>query len=182
MSVLLRPLSSIDPPGVEALLDAAFGPTRRARTAYRIRAGAEAIGHISWAATNADGAFIGSLQCWPVALTDPGGIAHPLTLVGPVAVDPAYQGQGVGRAMMTRLMEAANAGVGDTAAMVLIGDPDYYGRLFGFSAAPTSGWSVPGPVEAHRLLAWLRTPDVLPRQGALGPRPSALLAPAAFPA
>ena len=37
-------------------------------------------------------------------------------------------------------------------AIVLIGDPESYGR-FGFSAEATADWTVPGPVERHRLLA-----------------------------
>ena len=39
MSVMITPLSHADPAAVEALLDAAFGPDRHKRTAYRIREG-----------------------------------------------------------------------------------------------------------------------------------------------
>jgi len=52
--------------------------------------------------------------------------------------------------------------------LVMIGDPEYYGRFFGFSAEATGAWSVPGPVERHRLLARFDGP--LPTHGALGPR------------
>jgi predicted N-acetyltransferase YhbS len=38
----------------------------------------------------------------------------------------------------------------------MIGDPEYYGRFFGFSAAITGGWVLPGPVERHRLLARIK--------------------------
>jgi predicted N-acetyltransferase YhbS len=34
----------------------------------------------------------------------------------------------------------------------MVGDAEYYGR-FGFSADSTGGWILPGPWEAHRLLA-----------------------------
>ena len=31
--------------------------------------------------------------------------------------------------------------------MMLVGDPEYYGRFWGFSADATAGWRLPGPVE-----------------------------------
>ena len=103
--------------------------------------------------------LVGSLQSWLVRLG-----TTPLTLVGPVAVDPHVQRGGIGRRLMIALIEAA----GDT-PMMMIGDPEYYGRFFGFTADATGGWDVPGPVERHRLLA--RNTDGLPTSGALGPRP-----------
>ena len=42
---------------------------------------------------------------------------------------------------------------GQALPQVLIGDEDYYGRFFGFSATPTQRWHCPGPFERHRLLA-----------------------------
>jgi predicted N-acetyltransferase YhbS len=53
---------------------------------------------------------------------------------------------------------------------VLIGDPSYYERFFGFSAAHTGGWETPGPVERHRLLARLAGGRLVGRSGLLGPR------------
>ena len=55
---------------------------------------------------------------------------------------------------------------------MLIGDPEYYGRFFGFSAEATAGWRLPGPVEARRLLA--RGPGVPAGTGAIGPRVTAV--------
>lgn len=157
MTIHLAPLSKARPGDVEALLDAAFGTDRHSRTAYRIRAGMPVIDALSFAAF-AGNDLVGSIQCWPVAV---GGA--PIVLVGPVAVAPDRQRAGIGRMLMTRLIETAP----DT-PMAMIGDPEYYGRLFGFSAAATGGWDVPGPVERHRLLA--RHADDVPRMGALGPR------------
>ena len=52
-------------------------------------------------------------------------------------------------------------------ALTLIGDPEYYGRFFGFAADRTARWRLPGPVERHRLLArGDAVPDVA---GTLGP-------------
>lgn len=157
MTLIFAPLSDADPAAVEALLDAAFGADRHTRTAYRIRSGLLAIAELSFAAFD-DDRLIGSLQSWPIALD-----ATPLVLVGPVAVAPDAQRGGIGRALMTRLIAAA----GDT-PMTMIGDPEYYGRFFGFTADATAGWDVPGPVERHRLLA--RNTAGLPKTGMLGPR------------
>ena len=51
-------------------------------------------------------------------------------------------------------------------AILLIGDPAYYGR-FGFTADATAGWAAPGPVERHRLLSRLAPGVQLPRRGQL---------------
>lgn len=109
-----------------------------------------AIDALSFAALK-DGTLAGTIQCWPIALHRDEGGAVPLVMVGPVAILPQRQGQGHGRALMAAMQQAASAaGLAD--ALMLIGDPDYYGR-FGFTAARTGGWRAPGPVERHRLLA-----------------------------
>jgi predicted N-acetyltransferase YhbS len=156
------PLGGIAPDRIEALLDAAFGAGRKTRTAYRLRTGVAALPGLSFAAIDADGQLAGTLQSWPVAIRHPGGLA-PLVLVGPVAVDPARQRSGIGRAMMTALLARADAGAAD--ALMMIGDPDYYDRFFGFTAAATRGWALPGPVERHRLLARVRREGGLPAEG-----------------
>jgi predicted N-acetyltransferase YhbS len=51
---------------------------------------------------------------------------------------------------------------------VLIGDTEYYER-FGFTNAWTRGWTCPGPWEAERLMVRTAHPEVLPKEGMLGP-------------
>ncbi|WP_414714565.1 GNAT family N-acetyltransferase, partial [Sphingopyxis sp.] len=80
-------MSNIEPQAVEDLLDAAFGSDRFGRTAYRIRAGVDAVPALSFAAVE-DGMLIGTIQCWPVAHRGAEGHATPLVMVGPVAVRP----------------------------------------------------------------------------------------------
>lgn len=158
----LLPVPAAD---VEALLDAAFGADRRGRTAYRLREGTSAIPALSFAAHDADGRLVGTLQSWPVALATPEGARTELVMVGPVGVLPDRQRAGVGRRLMDALIEAADGGAAD--AMMLIGDPEYYGRFFGFTADATAGWRIDGPYEQHRLLARLRRP--MPAIGELVP-------------
>ena len=161
----LIPLGNVDPAMVEELLDRAFGSDRHERTAYIIREGAEPLEALSFAALDAEDMLVGSIQAWPVALTDAQGRAHPLIQVGPVAVLPERQDQGFGRAMMAALF----SGIDPRAPLplVLIGDPDYYAR-FGFTEAPR-GWTCPGPWEPERLMVRCANPAVLPREGMLGP-------------
>ena len=161
------PLAAVPPARVEQLLDAAFGADRRTRTAYRLRAGVDALPLLSLAALDGQGELAGSLQCWPIALQETNGKATPLALVGPVAVWPALQRAGIGRDLMSAALDVADRH--QVLPLVLIGDPEYYGRFFGFSDAATGGWEVPGPVERRRLLA--RTGGrALPATGMLGPR------------
>ena len=161
----LVPLSAVDPQAVEDLLDAAFEPERKSRTSYLIRQGIEPLPALSFAALDDEDWLVGAIQVSPAALTDPHGRAYPLLMVGPVAVHPAHQGEGYGKALM-----AAALGAIEPAAplpQVLIGDAEYYGR-FGFAEAPR-GWQCPGPWEPSRLLVRCDDPGSLPTEGMLGP-------------
>ncbi|MDB5685078.1 MAG: N-acetyltransferase, partial [Sphingomonas bacterium] len=164
----LHPIDHAAQEEVEALLDAAFGADRHQRTAYRLRQGTEALPGLSLAAIEPGGGLVGTIQCWPIELAPEIGAPAPLVLVGPVAVHPGRQGDGIGRLLMRAMLDAAETR--DEHGLVLIGDPAYYGRFFGFDATPTAGWTVPGPVERHRLLARLAGRDV-PAHGALRARP-----------
>lgn len=161
--ITLSPLDEADTQLVESLLDAAFGTDRHGRTAYRLRAGMNVIAELSLAAFEGN-RLVGVLQCWPIALHGPAG-ETPLILVGPVAVDPERQRQGIGHRMMDEML--ARAAGRDP--LVLIGDPEYYGRHFGFIADQTANWDLPGPFERRRLLARTGGRD-LPYRGMLGPR------------
>jgi predicted N-acetyltransferase YhbS len=128
----------------------------------------EPLRHLSFAALDTYGTLSGLLQSWPVALRDHSGKEYPLVMVGPVAVLPALQQGGIGKLLMQRLMAEARKQQSDP--LMMIGDPEYYGRFFGFSAAETGGWKAPGPVEPHRLLAQSVDGNSLPPTGILGPR------------
>jgi predicted N-acetyltransferase YhbS len=156
--VELVPLELVPGDAIETLLDAAFGADRRGRTAYRLRKGSKVIADLSFALIDND-ALIASIQCWPVRIGD-----AKLVLVGPVAVDPGRQNEGHGGRLMHSMLEGAGK-VGNP-AMVMVGDPEYYSR-FGFTDEATSGWQLPGPWEARRLLARNSTGHPLPTTGML---------------
>lgn len=147
------PLDTIDPQSVETLLDRAFGPDRHGRTAYLVRAGTAAIPEMSFAAIRTDGALAGTIQCWPVELRTSDS-AVPMVMVGPVAVDPRWQQAGLGQRLMSHMLGIAERStLAGADALMLIGDHEYYGRFFGFSADRTSEWTLPGPFDRDRLLA-----------------------------
>ena len=149
---------------IEQLLDDAFGANRHRKTAYLLRQGTAVIDDLSFAIFDQQ-TLVGSIQCWPVAVN-----TAPLILVGPVAVAPGRQNQGLGRQLLAAAFDAVKP---IDPAMVMIGDLEYYGR-FGFVADETGGWTLPGPWEPERLL--LRNPlkQQLPKVGTVGPRSSAL--------
>jgi len=161
------PLDNIDPALIEDLLDRAFEPERKQRTAYKVREGMDWLPALSFAALDEDDMLVGTIQCWPVGLTDPEGRAHPMIMVGPVAVIPEEQMRGFGKALVDASLSCL-----DPAAplpQVMIGDEEYYGRFWGFTSKHTGTWSLPGPFEPHRLLVRCDNPAILPREGMLGP-------------
>jgi predicted N-acetyltransferase YhbS len=128
----------------EALLDRAFGGMRFRKTAERLREGRSPADGMSFIAEE-DDCVVGTVRLWPVLA----GRARPALLLGPLAVDDARRGLGIGAALIRCATGAARA-LGHT-AVLLVGDPAYYGR-FGFSAEKTSALWLPGPFERHRLL------------------------------
>lgn len=166
-SATMIPLDNVDPALVEELLDRAFEPERHERTAYKVREGVDWLPALSFAALDPNDMLAGTIQCWPVALTDPAGRAHPMIMVGPVAVLPEKQNLGYGKALMSASMACLDARA--PLPQVMIGDPEYYGRFWGFTNEWTGGWRLPGPFEQRRLLVRCDNPAVLPKQGVLGP-------------
>lgn len=161
-------MSNIEPQAVEDLLDAAFGTDRFGRTAYRLREGRAAIPTLSFALVEG-GALVGTIQCWPVAHRAPDGGEAPLVMVGPVAIRPDVQRGGHGRVLMAHMLDAAETKA--DGALMMIGDPEYYGRFFGFTADATGEWDLPGPFEKRRLLARAVNGHSLPTgAGMIGPR------------
>lgn len=128
----------------ETLLDTVFGADRFAKTSEALRAGRLPADGLALAAED-DGRLMGSVRLWHVAA---GGVSA--LLLGPLAVDPAAQGLGVGSALMRRALNRAGA-LGHS-AVLLVGDPAYYAR-FGFSARLTDALVMPGPVERPRFQA-----------------------------
>ena len=81
-----------------------------------------------------DGEVVGHIA---FSAADIGGSAAAWFLLGPVAVLPARQGEGIGRALVETGLDALRSrGAG---GCVLVGDPAFYGR-FGFAPSPGVVW------------------------------------------
>src|SRR5262245_57896142 len=144
-TMTIRPEGRRDVAAREALLDAAFGEARLAKTAERLREGRVPAKGLSFIAGNGAG-VIGTVRLWNIAA----GPGHPALLLGPLAVASHARNQGVGAALVQHALRAASAA--GHAGVLLVGDAPYYGR-FGFSAAEIGSLWLPGPYEPERLLA-----------------------------
>ena len=130
---------------VEALYDLSFAPGREALSSYRLREGVLPVSELCMIARDADNILAAAIRFWPIAV---GKDKTPSLLLGPIAVHPTRQGEGLGGMMMrTALSEAKEQG---WKTVILVGDEPYYKR-FGFSKI--RGIEFPPPVNPERLLA-----------------------------
>ncbi|MEM9241103.1 MAG: N-acetyltransferase [Pseudomonadota bacterium] len=127
---------------VEALYDLAFAPGREALSSYRLRDGVARITDLSLVARDPEGILAGAIRFWPVQI---GGAL--VLLLGPVAVHPTYQGEGLGGYLILDSLDRARA-IGWQRAM-LVGDAPYYSR-FGFDRL--EGVIMPPPTNPARVL------------------------------
>jgi predicted N-acetyltransferase YhbS len=128
----------------EALLDRAFGDARLAKAAERLREGRLPAERLALIAADKN-YVVGTVRLWHVVA----GPARPALLLGPLAVDDAWRGLGIGADLMRRATEAAQE-LGHS-AILLVGDAPYYAR-FGYSAEKTGSLWMPRPYERDRLL------------------------------
>lgn len=140
-SPLIRNEEPNDAAEIAALVERAFGPGRYAKAAERLREGNTPQAKLSFVA-EADGRLAGSVRLWPIKV---GGRA--VTFLGPIAVEAAQRGDGLGRQLVERACEAArDAGC---EAVLLVGDMAWFAPS-GFQIAPRV--VMPGPVDPRRVL------------------------------
>ncbi|MGZ9099108.1 MAG: GNAT family N-acetyltransferase [Brevundimonas sp.] len=130
-----------DAAAVEALVLAAFGPGRFAKTAERLRERAmRAVGFVA----RVDGRVVGSVRLWAIEIE-----GAPALFLGPIAVDVAHRSAALGADLVGRCLEYARSK--DVSGVLLVGDHPYFGR-FGFAPAPDV--RMPGPADQRRILWW----------------------------
>ncbi len=141
-----------DGPAIKTLLDLAFGPERTRKTAYRYRAGVAPVSGLELVARDAGAPeaapLVGSIQYWPVII----GAGTPALLLGPLAVAPGRAGEGIGRALVNRSLDMAQAS--GHRIVLLVGPMDYYGQ-FGFRPATPHGIAMPDEAPERLLVAEL---------------------------
>jgi predicted N-acetyltransferase YhbS len=140
----LTPETSTDEYEVEYLFDLSFAPGRQALSSYRLREGVAPVADLSLVARDALDGVAGAIRYWPIVI---GNAGHSALLLGPVAVHPTHQGEGLGASLIWESLDRAkHAG---WARVLLIGDAPYYQR-FGFERV--AGLEFPPPTNPARLL------------------------------
>ena len=138
----LSPETPADTPEVEALMDLCFAPGRTALSSYRLRDGVAPVAPLCLILRGSMGVLMGAIRFWPVRV---GG--KPVLLLGPVAVHPTAQGEGLGGLLMRESLSRAQE-LG-WARVMLVGDAPYSKR-FGFKKL--EGVIMPPPTNPDRVL------------------------------
>jgi len=154
----IRPAHDADAGAIRAVQQAAFPGPEEADLVERLVAAEDAM--ISLVA-EVEGRVVGHVMF--SKMVEPKDTLG----LGPVGVDPAAQGQGVGEGLIREGLARA-AGLGWLGVFVL-GDPAYYGR-FGLSAAAAEPFS--SPYAGPHFMAMALRPDGL--AGKSGPATYAL--------
>jgi len=142
---IIRPETSDDYPAIHNVVRRAFGRENEARLLDVLRESPEFVPALSLVAETA-GRVVGHILFTPTETTGGGTVLA----LAPVAVDPAFQRQGVGSALvLAGLAESRRLGYG---AVIVLGHPDYYPR-FGFSPAHEKGFAAPFPVPDEAFMA-----------------------------
>jgi predicted N-acetyltransferase YhbS len=135
----IAPESAHDHPHIETLHAEAFGPGRYARAAFRLREqGPHSPAHSF--VIRVSGYMRATVRMTPLWIGE-----TPAWLLGPLAVQPGFAGQGMGKALLAQALASVSEPV------LLVGDPPYYGP-FGFLPVSPDRVIMPGPVDPRRLL------------------------------
>jgi len=127
---------------VEALYDLCFAPGRTALSSYRLRDGVATVAPLCLVLRDETGTLAAAIRYWPAEVGD-----HDVLLLGPVAVHPTRQGEGLGGLLINEsLAEAKRLG---WERVMLVGDAPYYSR-FGFRKL--EGVVMPPPTNPDRVL------------------------------
>jgi predicted N-acetyltransferase YhbS len=152
LALAIRPERPADGEAIERLHERAFGPGRFARSAYLLRERAPALPDLSFAAMVGT-LLVGSVRVSPIVAGE-----VPALVLGPLAVEPAFEKRGIGAALMQRTLDRARE-TGHR-LVILVGDQPYYAR-FGFERIPPGQLAMPGPVDPTRFLAAELVPGTL---------------------
>lgn len=155
--LVIAPEGPLDGPSIDLLLDQSFGRGRFRKISYRYRLGIAPLAGLCLVA-RAGSALVGSIRYWPVRLG-----TRPALLLGPLAIAPDRQGQGIGRSLVRASLELAEAA--GWRRVFLVGDPAYYVR-HGFAPVPAN-IVMPGEDQARLQVRLLGGAALPPAGGVL---------------
>ncbi|MCY4303848.1 MAG: N-acetyltransferase [Aestuariivita sp.] len=127
---------------IETLFDLCFAPSRKALSSYQLRNGVASLQNLSVVAFGANDVLSAAIRFWPVYIE-----TTPALLLGPIAVHPACQGEGLGATLIRIGLEKAKDA--QWSRVLLVGDLLYYER-FGFFRL--NDVTMPPPTNPERIL------------------------------
>ena len=131
---------------VEQLLDLVFTPRRKLLSSYQLRSSANKVNKLSYVIKDSSNSVVGSIRFWNIKIDSHSSRG---LLLGPLAIHPIYQSEGLGEKLVFKGIEQAYADNWNW--VILVGDVDYYSK-FGFSKKPIRGISLGGGLDDARLL------------------------------
>ena len=148
MSATIRPERASDEAAIRALMAAAFdGHPHSDGSEPGIVDALRADGDLAISLVAEEGgAIVGHVAFSPVSVSDG---SQGWFGLGPAAVDPARQGEGIGTALIERGLDLLRDR--GAAGCVVLGDPAYYAR-FGFAHDPALTYPGPPPEYFQRLV------------------------------
>ncbi len=156
MDIVIRPETPADLPAVREVLNLAFPDEDVAGLAEALRESAEYIPELALVAV-CDGAVIGHVM-FTTSHVDDADESIPALTLGPLAVQPTRQRQGVGSQLVEVGLSICRR-LGHR-IVVLIGHPTYYPR-FGFVQAGPLGIEVPLAMSEDAQMVAALTPGAL---------------------
>ena len=142
----LLPEAKNDRKEVEQLLDLVFTPRRKLLSSYHLRSSANKVNMLSYVLKDNSNNVVGSIRFWNIKIE---GHSSRGLLLGPLAIHPIYQSEGLGEKLVLNGIEKAR--VDKWNWVVLVGDFEYYSK-FGFSKDPTIGISIGDGFDTEGLL------------------------------
>ena len=131
---------------VERLLDLVFTPRRTLLSSYQLRNSANKVNNLSYVIKDYSKKVVGSIRFWNIQVDSHSSKG---LLLGPLAVHPIYQSEGLGEKLVSKSIEKAHSENWNW--IVLVGDLSYYSK-FGFSKRTTRGISIGSGYDNSRLL------------------------------